>query len=80
MKSLKKARYFLAKYQALSNAAEMISSHGEEGFSFQDKEFDKVYSIEKEKLAKQLNDRAAVFAKKYERTGVDIECEIDENY
>ena len=39
----KKAQYFLAKYQALSNAAEMIRSHGEEGFAFEDKVFDKEY-------------------------------------
>jgi len=76
----KKARYFLAKYQALSNAAEMIRSHGEEGFSFEDKYFNKEYQKQVEILAKQLNDRAEVFAKKYNSTGIDIECEIDENY
>lgn len=35
----KKAQYFLVKYQALSNAAEMIRSHGEEGFSTKSKSF-----------------------------------------
>lgn len=80
MENLQKARYFLAKYQALSNAAEMIRSHGEEGFAFEDKDFDKVYKKEAEKVAKQLNARAAVFAKKYDSTGVHIDCEIDLNY
>ncbi len=80
MKNLKKARYFLAKYQTLSNAAEFIRSHGEEGFSFLDEEFDKAYSREGEILAKQLNDRAAIFAKKYVEIGIDIDHEIDMDY
>ena len=41
MEDYKKAQYFLAKSHALSNAAEFIRSHGEEGFSFEDKDFDK---------------------------------------
>jgi len=76
----KKALYFLAKYQALSNAAEMIRSHGEEGFSFEDKELDKAYQRETKKVAKQLNNRADVFSKKYEEINIDIDCEIDLNY
>ena len=44
MEDYKKAQYFLAKYQALSNAAEMIRSHGEEGFAFavQDRDWETV--------------------------------------
>ena len=37
--SIAKARTLLAKYQGLSNASEFIRSHGEEGFSFEDKKF-----------------------------------------
>ncbi len=80
MDELKKARYFLAKYQTLSNAAEFIRSHGEEGFSFEDDDLNKAYLKENVKLAKQLNDRAEVFAKKYAKTGVDIDCDINMNY
>jgi len=76
----KKAQYFLAKYQALSNAAEMIRSHGEEGFSFEDKVFNKEYLRQTKKTAQQLNKRANLFAKKYQAMNIDIECEIDLNY
>ena len=58
----KKAQYFLAKYQALSNAAEMIRSHGEEGFSFEDKVFNKEYLRQTKKTAEQLDKRAKLFA------------------
>ncbi len=80
MTDLQKARYFLAKYQALSNAAEFIRSHGEEGFSFEDKKLHKVYLRETEKLFKQLDERANSFAKKYQEIGIDIDCRTDENY
>lgn len=76
----KKAQYFLAKYQALSNAAEMIRSHGEEGFSFEDKSLDKEYKRQTVKTAEQLNKRAKVFAKKYREMNIDIDCEADLNY
>ena len=74
------ARYYLAKNQSLSNAAEFIRSHGEEGFSFTDKKLDKLYKRENEKLAKQLDARADIFDKKYIETGIEIECTIDDNY
>ena len=76
----KEAQYFLAKYQALSNAAEMIRSHGEEGFAFEDKVFDKEYKRQTVITAKQLDKRAELFAKKYQALNIDIKCEIDLNY
>ena len=80
LKRYNKALYYLAKYQALSNAAEMIRSHGEEGFSFEDKEFNDVYLKQKDILAEQLNSRSVVFYKKYISMGFDIECAIDTDY
>lgn len=80
MTDLQKARYFLAKYQALSNAAEFIRSHGEEGFRFEDADFCKSYFKETENTAKQLQERADVFAKKYEQMNIDINSEIDMDY
>lgn len=80
MSDLKKAQYYLASYQALSNAAEMIRGHGEEGFSFLDKAFDEAYQKQTKKLAKQLDERASVFSKKYELMGIDIDCAIGEGY
>ncbi len=79
-KQYKKAEHFLAKYQALSNAAEMIRSHGEEGFHFEDEDFNNEYLKQCKIVAKQLNQRAQSFAKKYISTGIDIDCEIGENY
>ena len=76
----KKAQYFLASYQALSNASEMIRSHGEEGFSYEDKAFNKEYMRQKKKIAEQLDKRAYQFFKKYEDMNLDIESEIDLNY
>jgi len=70
----KKAQYFLASYQALSNASEMIRSHGEEGFSYEE------YMRQKKKIAEQLDKRAYQFFKKYEDMNLDIESEIDLNY
>ena len=80
MENLQKARYFLAKYQALSNASEFIRSHGEEGFSYEDKDFHKVYLREIEKLSKQLDKRAEDFAKKYNQMNIEIDTSTDENY
>lgn len=79
MEDYKKAQYFLAKYQALSNAAEMIRSHGEEGFAFADKDFDKVYKRESLNTYKQLEARAIVFAKKYQEMNIYISTEMDLN-
>ena len=77
MGNINKAKYFLAKFQALSNAAEMILQHGEEGFAFKDEKFDKIYKRECYNLSKQLNDRAAVFAKKYNEQGINIDTDAD---
>ena len=58
----------------------MIRSHGEEGFSFEDKEFDKAYKREASRLGKQLNHRAMIFAKKYQKMNIDICTDIDMDY
>jgi hypothetical protein len=78
--SIAKARTLLAKYQGLSNASEFIRSHGEEGFSFEDKKFNDVYMRENQKLSERLNREAMVFWKKYLELGIDVESEIDDNY
>jgi adenosine deaminase len=76
MEEYKKAQYFLAKYHALSNAAEFIRSHGDEGFAFEDKDFDKVYKRECKNTYKQLQARANIFFKKYRAMNIDVEAEI----
>jgi len=78
--SVAKARTLLAKYQSLSNASEFIRSHGEEGFSFEDKKFNKVYMRENKKLAKRLEKESRVFYEKYKKLGIDVSCDINENY
>lgn len=78
--SIQKARTLLAKYQAYSNAAEMIRGHGEEGFSFEDKKFNKVYNRETKNVADKLNKKATEYYIAYLKLGIEIECEIDKDY
>jgi hypothetical protein len=80
MKDYKKAIYYMAKTQALSNAAEFIRSHGEEGFSFNDEDLEKQYYKAKTELANQLDKRADIFKKKYDQLGIDVDTSIDEGY
>lgn len=70
----------MAKTQALSNAAEFIRSHGEEGFSFNDEDLEKQYYKAKTELANQLDKRADIFKKKYDQLGIDVDTSIDEGY
>lgn len=78
--SIAKARTLLAKYQSSSNASEFIRSHGEEGFSFEDKKFNEIYLRECRKLSEKLEKQSEVFYQKYLKLGIDIECEIDNDY
>lgn len=78
--SIAKARTLLAKYQSLSNSAEFIRSHGEEGFSFKDKKFNKVYMRENLKLSEKLNKEAEKYLEQYKELGIEIESEIDDCY
>ena len=80
MSNYKKAEYYLARFHSLSNAAEFIRSHGEEGFSFEDEDFNNAYMMANKTLSKQLNERADKFYKKYLALGIEIEAQIDENY
>jgi len=78
--SIAKARTLLAKTLGLSNAAEFIRSHGEEGFSFEDKKFNNVYLRENKKLSERLDREAMVFWKKYLELGIEVGSEVDDNY
>lgn len=78
--SIAKARTLQAKFQALTNAAEMIRGHGEEGFSFDDKEFDKIYHRETKKLSEKLNKIADKHQLEYDKLGIEINTEIDKDY
>lgn len=71
------ARKNIAKFLALTNAAEFIRQHGEEGFSFRDKKLDKIYKRNTQQLAYQLNKRAEAFRLKYEATGIYINTDDD---
>lgn len=71
------ARKNIAKFLALTNAAEFIRQHGEEGFSFSDKKLDRIYKRNTKQLADQLNKRAETFRLKYEATGIDIDTDDD---
>ena len=78
--SIAKARTLQAKFQALTTASEMIRSHGEEGFSYEDKEFQKVYEREKLKLSDKLNKLAIKYEEQYSKLGIEIDTEIDKEY
>ena len=78
--STAKARTLLAKYQSLANASEFIRSHGEEGFSFDDDEFNKIYLRESQKTAERLNKRAEKYLQEYERLGIEINDKVDNSY
>lgn len=78
--SKQKAMTALAKYQALSNASEFIRSHGEEGFSFDDENFNKTYLIETKKLSEKLYKLASKFHKHFESFGIEVNYEIDGSY
>lgn len=70
------AIYFLANYHSLSNAAEFIRSHGEEGFSFKLGYFNKAYLKRNQKLAKRLNLEADQYLKMYRNCGIEINDEM----
>lgn len=78
--SIAKAMTLQAKFQALTNAAEMIRSHGEEGFSFQDKKFDRIYHREINKLSEKLNKIADKYQVQYDKLGIEIDVDIDHEY
>jgi hypothetical protein len=78
--SIAKARTLLAKFNAITNASEFIRSHGEEGFSFEDKKFDDVYQRETKKLSAKLEKQAVKIWNEYEKLGIEIDDSIDENY
>jgi hypothetical protein len=75
-----KATELLAKYLSLSNAAEFIRSHGEEGFSFENEKLNKFYFRENIKLAKNLNNQAEEYLKEYDKLGIEVESSINEEY
>ena len=77
MDKIKKAVYYLAKYHSLSNAAEFIRSHVEEGFCYNDNELNKAYKRENQKLYGQLAARAYVFWEKYTDMGIEINSEME---
>jgi len=78
--STAKARTLNAKYHAITNASEMIRSHGEEGFAFIDKKFDKVYKRETKKLSDKLNKMSEKYLIELEKLGIDINVDIKHDY
>lgn len=73
-----KARTLLAKFHALSNAAEFIRSHGEEGFSFSDDDFNKIYLREAKSLAKKLDKQSQSYIDEYNNLAINIDDSIHE--
>ena len=78
MENNKKAATLMARYQALSNAAEFIRSHGEEGFSYKDEAFTAIYFKEAKKIAYQLDKRAEKLYDQFVELGIDVNTDIDD--
>jgi hypothetical protein len=78
--SIAKARTLKAKFQALTTASEMIRSHGEEGFSYQDKEFQKVYEREKLKLSAKLDKMSFKYENEFRKLNIEVNTDIDQEY
>ncbi len=74
---IRKATYYLAKYLSLSNAAEFIRSHGEEGHSFFNDELNESYLKSNGILYQQLEKRSLKYLKKYKEIGVEIDSQVD---
>lgn len=75
-----KARFYLSRYLSLSNAAEFIRGHGEEGHSFEDEQLNRMYLRSNQILSNQLEERSEKFMEKYKALGIDISSEVDMNY
>lgn len=74
-----KAKNALAQFNALSNAAEMIGSHGEEGFSFQDNEFNQAYLKAAKRVKKSLMLKADKALEIYKSIGIEIDDSIHDD-
>lgn len=72
-----KAYYYLARQLALSNAAEFIRSHGEEGHSFINEKLNNEYQKQIKTVAAQLESRAFSFVVKFEEMNIEIDTETD---
>jgi len=77
MNKEQKAKKLQAKYQALANAAQFIGSHGEEGFSYNDKQLHKYYLKECANISDKLNQLTAKCNVKYHEIGIDVDTSSD---
>lgn len=74
-----KAKNLLAQYQALSNAATMIGTHGEEGFKYADDNFNDAYRKATKRVEKSLMLKADKALAQYKSFGIDVNCDIDDD-
>jgi len=74
-----KARQLFAKFHAFSNAAQMIGSHGEEGFSYDDEKFNDAYLKQCAKAKKTLTIAADKAYIAYKKIGIEIDCSVSDD-
>lgn len=67
----------LALKLAFENASEMIRSHGEEGFSFDDEMLHEEYSKAILFASRKIISLAAKYDKKYKSIGIEIDSSCD---
>lgn len=77
MKNKRKAAKNLAMAEAFQNAAEMIRSHGEEGFSFDDELFANEYRKAVIKVSDKLNSLSKKYISIYSNTRIEINSSCD---
>ena len=77
MKKELKAKRLMSKFQALANAAQFIGSHGEEGFSYNDKQLHKYYLKECAIISQKLNLMADKFSEEYNQLNIDVDTSSD---
>jgi hypothetical protein len=70
------AKKYMAKYMALSNAAEFIRGHCETGHAYEDEKLQDEYSKQQISIANQLDRRAMAALELYKKTGVELNLNL----
>ena len=70
----------LALMLAFQNASEMIRSHGEEGFSFDNELLDKEYRKAVNTAAKRILRLSIKYEEQYKKIGIEIDSSCDDAF
>lgn len=76
MDNYKKAVYYLAKANALTNAAAVLEN---DDVVYNDDDYDKELCRQNKIIATQLNNRGSVYYQKYNSIGIDIDITLHDS-